>query len=59
MTEELKACRCAMQPDFSIVKEYSTNLYRVQCFTCDRKTEKYPTLDEAITAWNTRAGEKA
>lgn len=65
MSEELKACRCGGKLPVDIfpipagIFQPKLGRYWAQCLNCGEQGPANPTVAEAITAWNTRAGEKA
>ncbi|WP_281700975.1 hypothetical protein [Acetobacter malorum] len=60
MSEELKACDCGMgTADLMLWEDSETGSFHIWCLNCDEEAPKMPTQEEAVNAWNTRAGEKA
>ncbi|WP_366125156.1 Lar family restriction alleviation protein [Acetobacter lambici] len=60
MSEELKSCPfCGEAKRLFIGQPWEGGNYRVSCQVCWCAAGGHPTQAEAITAWNTRAGEKA
>ncbi|MFS8367812.1 Lar family restriction alleviation protein [Acetobacter oryzifermentans] len=60
MSEGLKPCPfCGATNGFYIGKPWEGGNYRVSCTKCWCASGGYADEQSAITAWNTRAGEKA
>ncbi|WP_415441972.1 Lar family restriction alleviation protein [Acetobacter okinawensis] len=57
MSEELKSCPFCDRPSARIIEGPAYDF--VQCFVCGAKGPIRYRKEHAITAWNTRAGEKA
>ena len=65
MSEKLKPCPFCGEKLEITANAYSSyysgpvwkhwNWYRVQCPQCEVQTTEYPTVEEAIEAWNRRA----
>ncbi|MCP1202744.1 Lar family restriction alleviation protein [Acetobacter oryzoeni] len=59
MNEKLKPCPFCHYDDAQVTDGDETGLEFAWCPKCNAQGSSCETQDEAITAWNTRAGEKA
>lgn len=56
MPNELKPCECGSI--FVDVEQFCGGPYRAYCFYCGRVGPECSTKEEAVEAWNLRAGEE-
>ena len=64
MNNELKPCKCGKQPTVNVASgadfqgnKNILNIYQILCSSCEIITQPAKDASEAITAWNTRAGD--
>ena len=58
MSEDMKPCDCGVgKSELVLWGDYDEGPQHVWCTNCDKEGPSKPTKAEAITAWNTRAGD--